>query len=367
MTSVTVLGQRALNRTLLERQHLLTRTTMPAFSMVEHLVGMQAQAPLSSYVGLWDRLSGFEASELAALMTSRDVARVHLMRGTIHLVSAADAFLLRPFVRPVMAGGLTGHFGKQLQGVDVEAVVSLGRKLLVEQPRTRTELRKVFAERWPEWDGDAMAFAVGYLAPTVQVTPRGVWGSNGPATYGDLETWLGGTLHPDPPVGEIVLRYLRAYGPASVMDVQAWSGLTKLREVVGSLDLRRYVDAEGNELYDVRDGVLADPDTPSPARFLPEYDNVLIAHADRSRVIPSGRRIPLPPGNGAAMGTILVDGMYQGQWRTRRAKAEAVLEITPFRRLTAAEKDDLTDEGVRLLQFVAPGNPAYDVVFGDPD
>lgn len=362
MTQARMLGQRALNRTLLERQHLLRRTTMLATGMIEHLVGMQAQAPLASYVGLWDRLNDFDAAELAGLMTERAVARVHLMRGTIHLVTAADAFLLRPIVRPVMAGGLTGHFGRQLSSVDVDAVVATGRQWLVESPRTRSELRKMLAERWPEWDDDAMSFAVGYLSPTVQVTPRGVWGSNGPAAYGDLESWLGGTLHPDPPVGEVVLRYLRAHGPASVMDVQAWSGLTKLRGVVSQLSLRTYVDADGNELYDVPDGELVDPDTPAPVRFLPEYDNVLLSHADRSRIIPDNRRVPLPPGNGATAGTVLVDGMYQGTWR----RTDGTIEVTPFRKFTGAEESDLTEEGRRLLTFIAPDSPDPDVRLTDP-
>src|SRR5262245_23101429 len=128
---------------------------MPVLDMVEHLVGLQAQAPLSSYVGLWDRLSGFTTGELSDLMSSRVVARVHLMRGTIHLVSAADAVLLRPLIRPVMSGGLTGHVGRRLDGVDLDAVVEAGRVLLVEAPRTRGELRRLLGERWPQWDDGA--------------------------------------------------------------------------------------------------------------------------------------------------------------------------------------------------------------------
>lgn len=348
MTQARMLGQRALNRTLLERQHLLRRTTMLATGMIEHLVGMQAQAPLASYVGLWDRLNDFDAAELAGLMTERAVARVHLMRGTIHLVTAADAFLLRPIVRPVMAGGLTGHFGRQLSSVDVDAVVATGRQWLVESPRTRSELRKMLAERWPEWDDDAMSFAVGYLSPTVQVTPRGVWGSNGPAAYGDLESWLGGTLHPDPPVGEVVLRYLRAHGPASVMDVQAWSGLTKLRGVVSQLSLRTYVDADGNELYDVPDGELVDPDTPAPVRFLPTYDATLLAHARRALILPEEHRskvfhTKMPQ----SIGTFTVDGAVAGTWRY----VDGRVVTEEFSRLPSAVRREVAEEAERLTEF----------------
>jgi winged helix DNA-binding protein len=344
-----VLEQRALNRALLHRQHLLRRTTMPALSLAEHLVGMQAQAPLASYVGMWTRLDGFEPAELADLMTSRQVVRASLMRGTIHLVSAADALTLRPLTQPVLAGGFTGHFGQLLDGVDVDAVVKAGRELMEHAPRTRVELRKALGSQWPGWDADAMAFAVTYLVPSVQVTPRGVWGANGPAALTTIESWLGRSLDPSPSIDAVVLRYLAAFGPASVMDVQAWSGLTRLREVVSRLPLRRYVDAQGNELYDVDGAVLPDPDTPAPVRFLPEYDNVLLSHADRSRVIPPGRRVPLPPGNGATTGTVLVDGMFQALWKLR----SDTLIVAPFRPLTPAERDDLAAEADRLLALIA--------------
>ncbi len=346
-----VLEQRALNRALLARQHLLTRTAMPALDLAEHLVGMQAQAPLASYVGMWTRLDGFDPAELADLMTSRQAVRASLMRGTIHLVSAADVVALRPLTQPVLAGGFTGHFGRLLDGVDMDAVVKAGRELMEQQPRTRTELRALLSERWPDWNADAMAFAVTYLVPSVQVTPRGVWGANAPAALTTIESWLGRSLDPAPSIEAVVLRYLAAFGPASVMDVQAWSGLTRLREVVERLPLRRYVDAQGNELYDADGAVLPAPDTPAPVRFLPEYDNVLLSHADRSRVIPPGRRVPLPPGNGATTGTVLVDGMFQALWKLRGD----VLEVDPFRTLTAAEHDDLAEEAERLLGLIAAG------------
>ena len=353
MTKHPVLGQRALNRALLERQHLVRRTSMPMVELVERLVGLQAQAPLAAYVGLWDRLDPFNPAELSQLMESRQVVRTHVMRGTIHLMTARDALAIRPLTQPVAATALNGQFGRQLAGVDVDAVVAAGRELMIEKPRTRGELRDLLGERWPDWDADAMAFAVNYLTSSVQVPPRGIWGATGPAAYGDLETWLGTRLEPRPSVDEVVLRYLRAFGPATIRDIQTWSGLTRLREVAGRLDLRIHLDADGNELYDVPDGLLVDEQTPVPVRYLPEYDNVLLSHADRSRVIPDKRRVPLPPGNGAAAGTILIDGFYDADWKLTRDKT--AIDVSPYRELTDAEQTDVTAEGLRLMGLIGSG------------
>ncbi len=355
MTAI-VLGQRALNRALLGRQHLLARTRMSAETMIGHLVGMQAQAPLAAYVGLWTRIDEFDPAELAALTTERKVVRATLMRGTVHLAGADDALVLRPLVDRAVTSGFKGSFARQLAGVDLSAVAEAGHELLTERPRTRKELQELLGARWPDWDTSAMAYAVSALVPNVQVTPRGVWGSTGQATLTTMEAWLGRPLDPSPSIDDVVRRYLVAFGPASVADVQAWSGLTRLREVVERLDgLRPFGTESGKVLYDVEAGFLPPEDTPVPVRYLPEYDNVLLSHADRSRVLPAGRRVPLPPGNGAAMGTVLLDGRYDADWRIQRTGDETVLAVTAYRRLTAGERAELADEGERLLEFVSPG------------
>lgn len=345
---------RALNRALLARQHLLERSSRSAGAMIEHLVGMQAQAPLAPYVGLWTRLARFRPDELASLLTGRDAVRGLLMRGTVHLVTAEDARTLRPHVQRVVANGYTGHFGRRVGGADLDAVADLGRSLLAERPRTRRQLQDALAARWPEHDAEALSYAVSYLVPTAQVTPRGVWGSTGPAVLTTLEGWLGRPLARGSSLESVIRRYLTAYGPASVADVQAWSGLTKLREVVEPMGLRTFRAESGELLYDVEDGVLPDPDTPAPARFLPEYDNVLLSHADRARVVPPGRRVPLPPGNGASRGTLLVDGFFRADWRLR----PGALEISAHDRLTAAERAEIETEAGRLLEFLAAGERA---------
>jgi DNA glycosylase AlkZ-like len=351
-----MLGPRALNRALLARQMLIARDSMAPLAAIEHLVGMQAQAPLAPYVGLWSRLDGFDPATLSAAIVERQAVRTSLMRATIHLVTARDAVWLRPLVDPVLARGFrTSQFGPGVADVDLAEVLAVGRTLLEARPMTSPELAVRLAERWPEADRASLVFAVGYLVPLAHVPPRGVWGETGPVARTTLESWLGRPLETDPPIDELALRYLAAFGPATVMDIQAWSGLTRLRPVFERLrpGLATFRDDAGRELFDLPDAPLPDPETPAPPRFLPEYDNVLLAHADRSRIIRPGRRIPLPPGNGATRGTILLDGMFAGEWRFVSDDRGTILEIEPFEPIAAAEQEGLHEEGERLLAFGA--------------
>ncbi|MGZ0148929.1 winged helix DNA-binding domain-containing protein [Kribbella sp. WER1] len=357
--NATVLSRRQLNRALLQRQQLLHREPGTSAELIERLVGLQAQAPLAAYVALWSRLENFDPAELAALMTDRRAVRASLMRATIHLVTAEDCLRLWRLVHPVADRGLRGAFGKRLAGVDLDAVVAYGAELLSQEPYTRSRLGEVLGKRWPEWDATAMAYAVSYLVGTVQVTPRGVWGKTGAAALQTVESWLGRSADADPSIDALVLRYLAVFGPATVADIQMWSGLTKLREVVDRLrpGLRVYADEAGRELYDVPDGPLPDPETPAPVRFLPEYDNLLLSHADRRRVNPAERPVPLPPGNGATMGTVLIDGDYSADWRHHRGKT---LEIKPHAPISPSTRSALEAEATNLLTFI--GTTATPVV-----
>jgi hypothetical protein len=337
---------------LLERQPIGTEAA------IEHLVGLQAQAPLSPYIGLWTRLDGFRAETLSAAILERRAVRTSLMRSTIHLVTAGDALRLRPLIQPVLGSGFrTSPFGRRVRRQNLEPILAAGRAFLDERPRTRAELAPLLLERWPEIHPDSLVYAVSYLVPIVQVPPRGVWGSSGPPRWATLEGWLRRPLDAHPSMDDLVLRYLAAFGPASVMDFQAWSGLTRARALIERLRprLETFRDERGRELFDLPEAPRPDGDMPAPVRFLPEYDNVLIGHADRTRIIPAGRRIPLPPGNGAAMGTVLLDGMFRGAWRIVRDGARSFLRVEPFGPVSAAERQELTDEGVRLLAFAAAG------------
>jgi hypothetical protein len=371
--SSETLSRRELNRATLARQLLLHRAEMAAGAVIGHLVGMQAQAPNAPYVGLWTRLRDFDAGELVRLLTEHRAVRAPLMRATIHLVTSHDCVALRPLVQPVLERNFhTGSpFGRNVRDLDLGPVLAAGRTLLAEQPRSRAELGPLLAERWPGVDADTLAYAVTYLEPLVQVPPRGIWGTSGPAAWTTTAAWL-----PEPPASttsleELVVRYLGAFGPATVADVQAWSGLTRLREVVDGIRsrLRKFRDEDGRELFDLPGAPRPDPDEPAPPRFLPEYDNVQFGHADRSRLVPTGRKPPLFAGNGGVLGTVLVDGMLAGTWkitRPRKAGAGAVLAVEPYEPLPADQQQALAEEGARLLAFVAPDAATHDVRVGDP-
>ncbi len=351
-----VLSQRALNRATLARQYLLDRAPVPALDAIEHLAGMQSQAPLAPYVGLWTRLRDFGAAELSALTEERQVVRLHLMRNTVHLVSARDGLGWRPLFAPLHAAEFRARFGRAAGAVNQDALVAEARRLLEERPRTRGELGALLARRWPDTHPSVLAFAATHLVALCQVPPRGVWGQNGPAAWTPADTWLGAPLR-TVAVDELVLRYLGAFGPATVADIQLWSGLTRLREVAERLPLRTFRAEGGPVLYDLPGAPRPPGDTPAPPRFLPEYDNLLLSHKDRSRLIAGHRPVPLPPGNGATGGTFLVDGMWQGTWQFR----DRALRIRPFVALRAADREALLAEAGRLSEFLAPG-ASYDII-----
>jgi hypothetical protein len=355
-TSPPVLGRRALNRALLERQLLLRRERRPAAEVVEHLVGMQAQEPRDPYVGLWTRLEGFDPGELGGLVSGRRVVRSPLMRTTIHLVSARDCLTLAPLLRPVLERNYwTGSpFGRKVKGVDLDAVLAAGRALLDEQPRTNAQLRAFMAERWPDYDPTSLAYAVHHLVPVVQVPPRGVWGQKGLPTWVTTERWLGRPVESAPSIDQVVLRYLAAFGPAGTMDVQAWSGLTRLREVTDRLRprLRSFRNQAGKELFDLPDAPRPDPDIPAPVRFLPQYDNVALSHADRSHI--SAGAAGKWPTDDLHWSALLVDGFVAGVWRLARDGKATILTVRLLGPLTGQDQTEVAEEGERLLAFLAP-------------
>jgi Winged helix DNA-binding domain len=369
-TDGRVLGPRALNRALLERQMLLGRQTLSAEKAIERLVGMQAQVPNQPYIGLWTRLDGFRHSELARLINNRRAIRMTLMRATIHLVSARDGLALRPVLQPVMERGFrTGSpFGRRLAGMDIDAVLAAGRALLEEQPRTVDDLGKLLHARWPDRDATSLAYAVRYLLPLVQIPPRGIWGEGGLPILATSDAWLGRGLELAPSVDKMVMRYLAAFGPATVNDVQAWSGLTRLREVTDRLGprLRQFRDENGKELLDARGAPLPDPETPAPPRFLPEFDNVLLGHADRTRIIAEEHRKLVFLSATRMMGTVLLDGWVGGRWKITRNRGSATLVVEPFKRLAGRDKAAVIAEGVGLLKFSAADDQRHDVQIARP-
>jgi hypothetical protein len=360
------LGQRAANRALLARQHLLRRWEGEPRSVVRHLLGLQAQAPAPPYFALWSRLARFTPDDLSRLILDRSVVRTALMRGTVYLVDAGDSLSLRPLLRPVLERALrNATYAPRLDGIDLPAVAAAGRALLEERPQTTAEAGAALAGRWPDRDPAALAFALRALLPLVQTPPRGVWGAGGAPVCTTLEAWLGRPLDPQPSIEDIVLRYLAGYGPASVADAQAWSGLTRLRPVFDGLRPRLCVfrDERGRELFDLPDAPRPDPDTPAPVRFVAPFDDLLLSHADRTRVISDEHRRAVFTQNGIVQATILVDGVVGGLWRTTRRRDLATLTVTPFQPLSTQDVEALTAEGLRLLDFAEPDAARHDVVF----
>ncbi|GIH15350.1 winged helix DNA-binding domain-containing protein [Rugosimonospora africana] len=383
-----LLGPRALGRATLDRQLLLRRARCSVPDAVRHLVGLQGQVPAAPYIGLWSRLEGFELADLTAPVEDRRIVRATAMRATLHLLDADDYRRLRPLLEPVLRRSQKTFMGRHTEGIDPDDLVAAARDLLRERPRDRSELRALLGARWLGHDPAALVNSVQYLLPMVQLPPAGTWKGSVRGPFALAEQWLGQPLAGAGP-DELVCRYLAAFGPASVMDVQAWSGLTRLGEVVEPMRgrLRGFRDASGRELFDLPDAPRPDPDTPAPVRFLPQWDNLLLSHADRTRVIAEEhrRRIVSP----ADTATFLIDGVARGSWSIDRPvrlgasgaaprpgpvdrpvrlgasgaaprpgpvgrPGTAALSIRPFDRLSRADGAALTEEGGRLLAFVAP-------------
>jgi len=364
------LTNRELGRATLARQHLLRRSDLGPLPMIEHLLGLQAQAPLPPYLALWSRIRRFAPESLSDLLAARAVVRIVLMRGTIFAVSAADATALRPWVQPLLDRDLDTNtaYAAALVGVDRDALAAAGRELVRDVPRSQQELQPLLAERFPGRDPKALAHGVRGLVPMVQVPPRGLWGRSGQPRLAVLDEWTGHPpVAPDPE--SLLLRYLGAFGPASVRDAQAWCGLTRLDEVFERLRPRLEVfrDERGVELFDLPDAPRPDPATPAPARILAPYDNVLLSHADRSRLISDENRRRIMTQKGIVKPAVLVGGTVAGIADLRITKQAAALDITPWRRLTAANRSALEAEGLRLLDFAAPATADHRVRFVDDD
>jgi hypothetical protein len=357
------LSLRSLNRATLERQFLLERTDASAAHVIRHLVGLQAQEPRDPYIGLWSRRVGFRVEDLEELLTERAVVRLVVQRGTVHAIVSADCFLLARLARPILTQQLHTHrdHGPLVRDVDLDAAMAVAAEILAPEPLSTRRLREALSERFPMHDAAALAFACRNLLALVQVPPRGLWSRSGQVVGTTAEAWLG---RPDDGVGsvdDVMLRYLAAFGPATVRDAATWSKYTGLREVFDRLKPRldRFVDEDGTEYVDLPDAPRPDPDVPAPVRFLPQYDNLLLAHANRRRFITrdlSG----IWMGQTGFVGSLLVDGTLRGMWRFDHphrhvvAGESSTLTITTSPKLTRAEATDVLVEAEAFVSFVAP-------------
>jgi hypothetical protein len=360
-----LLTVRALNRATLARQMLLRREAVGPHEAIERLVGLQAQSPPAPYVGLWTRLEKFDPEELSRLILSRRAVRIALMRSTIHLVSARDALAIRPLVQPVIVRATYGGHGRMLAGLDDDVLAQAGRRLLeAEGPLTLAELGTRLKKRWPDRYPPSLAMAIRAHVPLVQVPPRGLWKRSGGAKHTSADAWIGRPLSPRPNAARLLLRYLAAFGPASLRDAQAWSGLS-FTDVGRRLrpKLRVFTDERGRELFDIPDAPRPSPDEPAPPRFLPEFDNVLLSFDVRSRIVSDTHRPVLFSRNGVIAPTLLVDGFVRGTCVIARSATGTALTIALFERLAKRDRLTVEEEAYRLLAFTAAGYEPFDVRF----
>jgi hypothetical protein len=363
------LTDHALNRALLARQHLLARTDRSARDVIEDLVVLQAQVPVDPYVALWTRISDLDPAIPSGLLERRETVRLPLHRATIHLATADDALALYPLIRPVLERMYRSGspFGRILaaEGTDPTEAMSLASELLAERPRTRAELRSVFAERFPGSDATALSYAATLLLPLVQATPRGLWRRSGGPAFARLDSWLARAVPTTGDLDGLMLRYLAAFGPASVMDMQAWCGLTRLGPVFERLRprLATFRAPSGRLLFDLPDAPRPDPAIPAPVRFLPQYDNVVLGHADRSRIVPpEAAARPYPQ---LWVGSFLVGGLVSGLWRIADDVTPVRMELELVRAIGSSEREELVAEAERLLGFLRPDLSQPAVLFVD--
>jgi hypothetical protein len=352
---VTVLDAQALNRATLARQLLLDRADLPALDAVAHLCGLQAQEPQEPFAGLWSRLRVFDAAELSDLLTGRRVVRTHLMRRTVHLVTAEDVLAWRARHDPMLRQRVLGVYRRELAGIDLDELAAAGRAVMADGvPRSMPELARAVESRWPEAGTRALGeLLVAALIPMVQLPPRGLWRTKGGVRNLPVSAWLGREVDPaaqdgtDPVGGELVRRYLAAFGPAATADLRAWSGLAGLPAAVKAVreELVSYRDERGRELLDLPGIPMPEPETLAPVRFLPAFDNAVLGYDDRGRIIDDEHRgLSI---TGARF--VLVDGRVAATWTVE----DGTVTIAPLRRFSRAERESVAEEGQALALFLS--------------
>ncbi|MFN3651593.1 MAG: winged helix DNA-binding domain-containing protein [Armatimonadota bacterium] len=358
-----ILTQRALNRALLARQMLLRRKAVSAVEAIERLAGLQAQQARPPFVGLWCRLEEFRREELVPLLHSGQVVRAPLMRCTLHLWSRRDFTALRPAIQPALDSAVRSILRERLDALPLETVLAEARRLYAERPRTFTELRNELLARFPGADERAMGYTVRTQLPLVLVPGSHEWGYRADCEFALAEEWLGHPLDTADNAHTLVLRYLAAFGPASAADVTAWSGRGGLAPVLEELRPRLAVfrDERNRELFDLPEAPRPPEETPAPPRFVADFDNLILSHADRTRVIADEHRKTVITKNALVLPTFLVDGFVAGTWKVTRQRKTAILTLSPFGAVPEAAREELTAEGDRLARFVEPAAVSCEV------
>ncbi len=357
------LDTRTLNRTLLARQWLLERRDSPIVEAVDWLNGLQAQEARPPFIALWSRLKAFRREALLDALADRSVVKATFTRGTLHLVSAGDYCAFRSTHALMLEAAMRPEMSEITKVVSIADVVAAGRAALEAGPLAFADLQTMLAEQWPGLNGRHLAYAVRLNLPLVATPHDGPWGGKAGGTFALADHWLGRAPDPKADVAGLVRRYLDAFGPATVADIQTFTAMKSLKAVVDGMELATYRNEAGKTLYDVKDGPVADGGMSAPARFVADFDGIMLGHADRARVIDEEDRKRLWNQNLRVPAVFLVDGFAAGSWSLTASKTRAVLTATPFGTLTRAAKTALAAEGEALLRFAAPEAKAVEVVF----
>ena len=347
----------ALNRATLARQLLLERSPLDPVTAIERIGGLQAQEARPAFQALWTRLEGFDRAALHDALHDRSVVRGTTMRATLHMMSAADFSALRPVLQPVLDGALESVLKQRGATVDRAKVVAAAKRLLKREPLTFNALRDELAERFPDTEIRSLGYTVRMQVPLLMLPTDDRWSFASDSRFTLAEEWLGTQL-PKPDREALVRRHLGAFGPATAADVQNWSGLKGLKDTVeGMADELAAFRLGRRTLYDLPDAPRPDPGTPAPPRLLPEFDSVLLAHQDRTRVIADEHRKALATKNLRVAATFLVDGVVAGSWAVERKGKAATLTLSSFGRLRKADKEALAAEAEALARFSGEGDP----------
>lgn len=368
--SERVLGARELNRTLLERQLLLRRHRLSLPRAVERVAGLQAQWANSPYVALWSRLDGFEREQLARALKRRTLVKATLMRMTLHVVTPRDFHAFHAVYRQDRIERFTRELAKHASDLDATRVADEALAAIGERAALRREYFEAAGEEPGTPPSNLRAWRFWILLQTygelVHVPPSGMWGHYGSPAFAPARSWLRtrGSVDGDPRV-HFVRRYLAAFGPASVADLQSWSNARHLRPALRELEpeLRRFRDEAGRELLDLRRAPLVDGDVAAPVRFLPKWDTSILGYAppERWRILPERYRKRVIAVNGDVRQTFTVDGFIAGGWEVERRRGGAELVLQPFARLPKDARAALDAEGQSLLRFVEPDANSYSV------
>jgi hypothetical protein len=353
-----VLTRAELNRATLARQMLLAREKTSAVEAVERLLAMQAQEARPPFVGLWSRVADFSADQLRTALHEREVVRATHARATLHLLSARDYLAFRAPVQPLLTASAEA-IAKRIGGPqpDAEQLMTAARTFLTAGPAKFDAVRERMQEAFPDVNDRALGYAVRMKLPLVMVPTGDPWAFPSTSDFTLAELWLGEAITPDESSDQLALRYLAAYGPAGVADMQTWSGLKRLKPVFEGLrpKLKVFRDENGRELFDLPDAPRPGAEVAVPARYLPEFDSLLLAHSDRSRIVSDEHRPRLITKNLRVPASFLWDGFVRGTWKATARKTSASLTLTPFEPLPAPAVEELTQEGRELLGFLAPG------------